>query len=71
MLLSERDGALPAVLHWGVDLGEGPLDELTALLTSSVAHSAVDTPVLPGLLPEYASGYAGRPGLQVLRGVRA
>lgn len=70
VVLARRPDALPAVLHWGVDLGEAPVDSLPALLSPVVAHSALDAPAPMGLLPEYAAGYAGRPGLQVLRGAR-
>ncbi len=67
VVVAEQGDGLPAVLHWGADLGPGHLDALPALVTPAVAHSAVERPLLPRLLPEAATGFAGRPGLQVLR----
>lgn len=70
VVLTLRGDSLPAVLHWGVDLGEAPPDSLPELLQPVVAHSALDKPAPVGLLPEPAAGYAGRSGLQVLRADR-
>jgi len=70
VVLGMRRNALPTVLHWGADLGEGHLDTLLTVTEPPVPHSALDTPTRVGLLPEYADGFAGRPGLQVLRAGR-
>jgi alpha-galactosidase len=57
---------LPVVLHWGADLGDDPHGLLEA--SAGVrAFSALDTPMPVRLLPEPAQGFAGRPGLQVVR----
>ncbi|HEY8294029.1 MAG TPA: hypothetical protein VIG41_01725, partial [Micrococcaceae bacterium] len=55
-----------AILHWGADLGE-VLPDL-AVLGEAVPHSALDVPVIQGLIPQASSGWRGRPGL---RGHRA
>ncbi|MBA2531024.1 MAG: alpha-galactosidase [Nocardioidaceae bacterium] len=70
VVLGMRRNALPTVLHWGADLGEGHLDALVTVTEPPVPHSALDTSTRVGLLPEYADGFAGRPGLQVLRAGR-
>ncbi|MDJ0355178.1 alpha-galactosidase [Paenarthrobacter sp. PH39-S1] len=55
----------PSVLHWGADLG-ATLPDLSALGSGGmpVPHSALDTPVVLGLLPQASSGWRGRPGLR-------
>jgi len=50
------------IVHWGADLGEALPD--LALLAAPVPHSALDTPVVGGLLPQASSGWLGRPGLR-------
>ncbi|MGG5170717.1 alpha-galactosidase [Pseudarthrobacter sp. J1738] len=54
------------IVHWGADLGE-VLPDLE-LLRPPIPHSAFDTPVVAGLVPQPSSGWLGRPGL---RGHRA
>jgi alpha-galactosidase len=57
-------GPLPAVLHWGADLGEGlDGDALVRALAPAVALSAVELPVPRRLLPMPADGWRLRPGL--------
>jgi alpha-galactosidase len=70
VVLDARDGAggpLPAVLHWGPDLGGDPvgsaLSGLAEALVPAAAHSAVDRPVPRRLLPMPADGWRLRPGL--------
>ncbi|OFI37512.1 alpha-galactosidase [Arthrobacter sp. SW1] len=48
------------VVHWGADLGS-ELPDLE-LLGAPVPHSALDTPIVGGLLPQASSGWLGRPG---------
>ncbi|GIG40229.1 alpha-galactosidase [Cellulomonas phragmiteti] len=60
-------GGLPAVLHWGRDLG--PLDDdalaaLAAALVPAVPPSAVDTPLRLSVLPTREQGWTGRPGVE-------
>ncbi len=60
------DGRLPALLHWGPELGRLTLDDATALaLTAAMpaAPSMVDDPTRLAILPEHWAGWMGRPGL--------
>jgi alpha-galactosidase len=65
----QDDGALPAVVHWGPDLGTGgDLAALATALVPAVPHSGLRVPARPALLPAGADGWRLRPGL---RGARA
>ncbi|MHA6508416.1 alpha-galactosidase [Tessaracoccus sp. Y1736] len=60
------DGRLPALLHWGPELGSLTLDDATALALTAVmpvAPSMVDDPTRLSILPEHWAGWMGRPGL--------
>ena len=60
------DGRLPALLHWGPELGSLTLDDATALALTAVmpvAPSMVDDPTRLAILPEHWAGWMGRPGL--------
>jgi alpha-galactosidase len=62
-----------SVLHWGPDLGDvSPADlaALAASLVPAVPRGEQDSPVPVLLLPSYASGEPGRPGLAGSRGGR-
>ncbi|MFC6355548.1 alpha-galactosidase [Luethyella okanaganae] len=66
LLLDCRDGALPAVVHWGFALGEHSDAELVAMADAAVplvVSNLVDEPMRVSILPEHASGWVGRPGL--------
>ena len=66
LILDLSQGRLPAVLHWGADLGRLEPTDVEALLTGSIpplAHNLVDPPRRLALLPEPWTGWAGRPGL--------
>ncbi|MDM7888909.1 alpha-galactosidase [Curtobacterium sp. RHCJP20] len=66
VVLDCRDGALPAVVHWGAALGTLGHDELVALADADVApvaNNEADVPVRLALLPEPHRGWTGRPGL--------
>ncbi len=66
LVLDARGPSLPAVLHWGADLGEvAPAwwDSVAAATVPAVARSALEVPVTPTLLREYAAGWQGRPSL--------
>lgn len=57
----------PALLHWGADLGpldDAALDGLVVLRTPGRPHSAYDEPRWVSVLPDAASGFAGRPALE-------
>lgn len=57
--------ALPAIIHWGADLGEcsaADLDDLAATV-APLLENAVDVPVRVSLIPEHSAGWLGAPGL--------
>lgn len=73
-LLDVTGGRLPALVHWGSDLGD--LDAAAAIaLTSNgvppLAPNQVDEPVRLALLPEHWTGWLGRPGISGSRQGRA
>ncbi len=73
VLLDVTAGRLPAVVHWGADLGEVSLADALALIEAGVhpvTPNLVDEPVRVALLPEGWTGWAGRPGLSGSRGGR-
>jgi alpha-galactosidase len=67
LVLDARAGVLPAVLHWGHDLGDLTADELVALAVAGVPTTVpndLDAAVaFAALLPEHSAGWNGRPGL--------
>jgi alpha-galactosidase len=67
LVLDLRAGGLPAVRHWGHDLGDLTPDELAALalaaVPAAVPNDLDEAPPFGALLPEHASGWNGRPGL--------
>ncbi|GAB7191605.1 alpha-galactosidase [Kineococcus sp. NUM-3379] len=66
VVLDLREGFLPAVLHWGADLGDVDGAELADLAVAArrpVAPNQLDVPVRLGVLPEHARGWGGTPGL--------
>ena len=66
LVLDSSDGRLPAVLHWGADLGEldaEGLSFLAAATAPTVLPSSPDVPVRVSLVPEASTGWLGRPGL--------
>ena len=68
-LLIDFSTGEPALLHFGADLGPDLPD--LSLLRDPVPHSALDTPVTLGLVPQASSGWRGRPGLRGHRNGRA
>lgn len=73
LLLDISAGQLPAVLHWGADLGEvGPSDweALRRAQQMPVLNNGVDVPLRLALVPEGRTGWMGRPGLSGSRGGR-
>jgi alpha-galactosidase len=74
LVLDVAGDRLPAVLHWGADLGElaaGDLAALAGAVEPGGVPSSLDEPVRTGLLPEHADGWTGRPGVAGERGGRA
>ncbi|MDO5534756.1 MAG: alpha-galactosidase [Propionibacteriaceae bacterium] len=66
LVLDSSDGRLPAVLHWGADLGDVSAEGLASLAAATapvVVPSSPDAPVRVSLVPEASTGYLGRPGL--------
>jgi len=66
VVLDVADGRIPAITHWGADLGElaaTGLDAVCEAAIDPVPHNAVDVPVRIGLLPQQSDGWIGRPGL--------
>lgn len=66
LVLDARGTAVPAVVHWGTDLG--PLDDaaLTRLVevgVPAVPPSALDVPFRLSILPTLDDGWSGRPGV--------
>ncbi|MGY0488517.1 alpha-galactosidase [Streptomyces sp. WG-D5] len=66
LVLAAPDEGLPAVVHWGADLGALDAEGLAALcraVTPSPVPNEADRAVAPSLAREHASGWSGRPGL--------
>ncbi len=64
-LLVDLSADEPAILHWGADLGPALPDlGVLGVLGGPMPNSALDSPVLQGLLPQASSGWRGRPGLR-------
>ena len=73
VLLDVSAGRLPAVRHWGADLGALREDEARAIAEAqrpAVGTNQVDAPVRLAVLPEHHTGWTGRPGLSGLDGGR-
>lgn len=66
VLLDCTRGRLPALAHWGADLGEVSAADALRLVEGGVhpiPQNIADEPVRVALLPESWTGWAGRPGL--------
>lgn len=66
VVLDLTAGRLPAVVHWGADLGELTASEVAALALGGVhpiTANMVDEPIRLAILPEHHTGWVGRPGL--------
>ena len=60
---------VPALAHWGADLGDDvDLEQLAAALEPPIVHGALDVVAPLTLVPEHGSGFPGRPGLAGRRG---
>lgn len=73
VLLDLTDGRLPAILHWGSDLGEISTTDARALARAgvgAVAPNQPDVPIRLAILPEQHTGWTGRPGLSGSRAGR-
>ena len=70
VVLDLTAGRLPAVLHWGADLGPvAPEDAVKIALSGvdGIAANLVDEPIRVALLPEHWTGWVGRPGISGAR----
>lgn len=70
VLLDPQPAGLPAVLHWGADPGELTDDDLLAWRAGAGRQSApgtLDAAWQVSLLPQEIDGWAGRPGVQLIR----
>jgi alpha-galactosidase len=66
VVLDLTAGRLPAVVHWGAELGHLNLEEVQALALSNVepqVPNVADTPARLSLLPEHHTGWTGKPGI--------
>jgi hypothetical protein len=66
LVLDISNGQLPAILHWGADLGALELADAEALILSHIdpgAPNVVDGPIRLAILPEHA-GVRRRHGRQ-------
>ncbi|WP_159807352.1 alpha-galactosidase [Cellulomonas citrea] len=63
LVLRLDDDVLPAVLHWGPDLGEGDVTGMLTALAVPVGDSVATAAPVVSVLPQQSSGWLGRPGL--------
>ena len=74
VVLDLSGGRLPAIVHWGADLGELTVADVVTLAHAGVhpiVANIVDQPLRIGLLPEHHTGWVGRPGISGSRGGQA
>ncbi|MEJ3405734.1 alpha-galactosidase [Rathayibacter sp. YIM 133350] len=70
VLVDARGAGVPAILHWGRDLGELDANALTAVADAAVpaiAPSSIDMPLRLSLLPSLTEGWTGRPAFLFAR----
>ncbi|MFQ6484389.1 alpha-galactosidase [Brachybacterium epidermidis] len=66
VVLDVTGGRIPAILHWGRELGPVTAADavnLAAVTTPPVANNAPDIPLRLGILPQNADGWLGTPGV--------
>ena len=66
LVVDTTGGRVPAVLHWGEDLGARTAADaavLFAVTTPTISSNGPDVPLRTGILPQSADGWLGRPGL--------
>ncbi len=74
LVLDVMRGQLPAIVHWGADLGALELADVEALILSNIdpgGPNLIDEPIRLAILPEHWTGWVGRPGLSGSRAGRA
>ncbi|KQR24507.1 alpha-galactosidase [Agreia sp. Leaf335] len=65
-VLDARGTAVPAVIHFGADLGEldqHALQNLAEAQRPAIGPSSIDSPLTQRIVPLMADGWSGRPGL--------
>lgn len=65
-MLDSRGAGVPAVVHWGRDLGaleSADLESLCDASTPAVGPSSIDAPLRVSLLPVLGDGWSGRPAM--------
>ncbi len=70
LLVDARGAGVPAILHWGRDLGDFTQGELVSLadtLVPAVPPSSIDVPFRLTIVPGLADGWSGRPAISVAR----
>ncbi|MDO4898595.1 MAG: alpha-galactosidase [Rothia sp. (in: high G+C Gram-positive bacteria)] len=70
LLLDIADGELPAVIHWGADLGDISAEEATTLALGNVQHISIndqEKPTRMNLLATHEAGWHGRPAIDGAR----
>ena len=70
VIVDVRGTGVPAVLHWGRDLGAtdaAALGVLAAASVPAVPPSSIDVPLRLSLVPTLGEGWSGRPGVQLFR----
>jgi alpha-galactosidase len=73
LVLDVSAGRLPAVVHWGADMGFLELADAEGLIFSNIdpgGPNLVDEPMRLAVLPEHWTGWVGRPGLSGSRAGR-
>ena len=74
VMVDVTGGRLPALVHWGAELGDHAEHDAAALIetgVSPVGPNMVDEPVRLSLLPEHWTGWLGRPGITGSRAGKA
>ncbi|TPW71068.1 alpha-galactosidase [Schumannella sp. 10F1B-5-1] len=70
VVIDTTTGTVPAIVHWGPDLGDAPADELAGLargIRPQRASGGLDDPALLTLLPQPGHGWLGTPALEAHR----
>ena len=69
LILVQRDGALPEILHWGPLITTSDEDLLTfaEMRERPGIDGTSDVPYRPSVLPEHVHGWGGRPGVAAHR----
>lgn len=70
-MLDARGTGVPAIVHWGADLGDVSDADLAGLADASVAavaNAAVDVPIRLSVLPQLDQAWLGRPALALTSG---